>query len=547
MIDDDDIKLENYIEKIKQRWDIIKTKTQEVVLNKLEEVKRNYQTHKTLGRLYRDFEFNKLYIHIEDIIEIPSSDGFTTELRQTKGRHYTMKKQVIVEDLFEQSIDFEDIENIKLNGIEQPVYDNINSLYGIVFELAKICLKKMVYVILDDYQILKDDSTEFKVNHTFNQNHFEEIMTLNFDLLFNNTIAIDFIYPILNVELEITETIQTTKNITLQKIETKDKNQLLANLYPNYLNQYDSLLDLLWLYYCKQWIKIPIKISSERLGKNVFLDGYSVLKREMETNLLNEHYLEEAFSLLSDENIKTPMLYYHNQFLLRPFDINLSNYKLQIIMNSDKYFMTQNPQEAIKIRFLNHPKMLFERDALDFVVSYHNSIISNNLSNTDITIHERLNNGIKSLSINDKIIDITIGIETLLVEGSEQNSLQFRIKIAHLLSISIEHKLLFYEVAKLIYSVRSHLVHEGGVELNKKLKKIGGRENFELILNHITKLIILRLIVYSNNKNKLISHNELKQYHEQLLLGFNIPIEEHEFYRSRFKKFILLMSSIKGE
>jgi len=133
----------------------------------------------------------------------------------------------------------------------------------------------------------------------------------------------------------------------------------------------------------------------------------------------------------------------------------------------------------------------------------------------------------------DQILNSVIILESILIEGSYELSLQLRQKVAWSLGRNYEERTFLYEITKRLYNIRSKIVHEAGhvsSSMSKSLNWLGGTPSAAKIAKEITRLLLLKLIRIRNNKITLGDRKNINQKLEKIILGSGQKLNGNHFY-----------------
>lgn len=125
-------------------------------------------------------------------------------------------------------------------------------------------------------------------------------------------------------------------------------------------------------------------------------------------------------------------------------------------------------------------------------------------------------------SIEEKITNVVIGLESLLLAENQEISFRFWVRGAKILSLLNYPPLRAKKILKIGYEIRSTFVHGDDLELDKKLRKLNeSHQETKLflveLLDYLRELIVI-MIFLSTNKDFVKSNKETKNFDKKKFL-----------------------------
>ncbi len=279
---------------------------------------------------------------------------------------------------------------------------------------------------------------------------------------------------------------------------------------------------------CSGWISGKIRIKTPN-----FDDNGSVLK---EVKLPSPKYIQEAFNLLS-ENIDI-------HFVSIPSNYNL--YSIYIYPESDKvrYALERLgrrsfPKWLEEVVFfpIGEEKFMLDETNLFFIRGYPEMRMKLSKTSIEELIFTRYINLITISNSMNVILEACIILETLLTTEPKELGFQLRVKLAVLLGEDYKQKKFIQDVTKIIYEIRSDIVHNGGHKSEKKSRKLGGLIRTSKLSKQLVKLLLLRLITVEEGKLSIIKRDELVTQLDNYMIGEKTEINSNVYFEKRRKEF----------
>lgn len=139
---------------------------------------------------------------------------------------------------------------------------------------------------------------------------------------------------------------------------------------------------------------------------------------------------------------------------------------------------------------------------------------------------------------NDVILEASIIWESLVTDERKGIGFQLRIKIAWFLANNVEDRRLISKIIKILYNIRSEILHNGGKKVTKMAKKIGGAPQAALISRELTRLLLLRILILKTNTLEIISRSELIKKLDNLLYGEKISLTNSIYFNEAAPKIL---------
>lgn len=257
-------------------------------------------------------------------------------------------------------------------------------------------------------------------------------------------------------------------------------------------------------------------------------------------------YLEEAFLLLGYSKVQVGCFIFNDP--LHPFPMTIIpslDGKCVISKGARQYpnWMNQSlfiPRGETVVLNENSQKFLL------FYPEMRNTLARNSYIVLSLM---RFVRAIKSRLFNDIILELVIGIESLLTEGASDASLQFRLNISWLIGINYEDRVLIEKFSKILYTMRSKIVHEGGKvkSVEKEYKKIGDKATLQTVTNfsiNLYRMIFLRMIEAKQEKFEFIGRDYMISEIKKARLGGDMNINSIPLFDSSYSDFINHLRSL---
>ena len=287
---------------------------------------------------------------------------------------------------------------------------------------------------------------------------------------------------------------------------------------------------------CGAWIEGEFEL---------LLNDFRSPNHELPIELQHPSYIEEALVLLGSPFAKVLCLIinhnlHYESISLHPLPngrVSWSRGFRQFPQWMDQFslpFPIKQPFDLTKLNrwFLqNYPKM---RKTVPII-----SIEASTLTRFMRATNSRL--------FNDALLEIVMGLESLVTQSSADASLQFRLNISWLLGQRYEDRVLLEFISKHLYTIRSKIVHSDGLidQSDRSIKKLGGIQATIKIAQEIFRLMIFRLFVFEGDSMQFIARNVLEEELPRLRLGkaFKHPINEYYnlFYNESIAKIVNLV------
>ncbi|MFX0174364.1 MAG: hypothetical protein ACFE9L_21005 [Candidatus Hodarchaeota archaeon] len=390
--------------------------------------------------------------------------------------------------------------------------------------------------ILTEYTENEDDEIIFP--YQFDQDLFSKFWTGTLSWITQSHVTFNIYYPIFDVKLIGNPIVLHTKENFVLKIPTIQDREALANdlrIRPSaFEGRYKSTARLSWIAYCSGWIEGKIELSFEDLKK-------VPLKLELAT----PNFFEEAFLLLGLSNVQVRCLIFNDPF--QPEDITIEP------ISDGKGILTR------RIGFKHYPQWmeqypspLFNKEKLELndeirvFLSIYPELRKNLPQDSLIKLLlTRFVKAIRPRLFNDIILEITIGIESLLTDGEGGVSLQFRLNTSWLIGLNYKERVIIENFCKTLYRIRSKIVHSGGktVEIDKLVKKTGSIQKTRNLAIDLYRLILLRTIRIDSGGISFIDLKSIVKSVKKAILGGGLDFDENPIFSSMYANFIDKLSN----
>ncbi|MBA7548854.1 hypothetical protein ES705_41322 [subsurface metagenome] len=278
---------------------------------------------------------------------------------------------------------------------------------------------------------------------------------------------------------------------------------------------------------CTAWIEGEIEFTNDQLKKP-----------SMDLDMIHPSYIEEAFNLLGFSDVYVGFITINNPLYTRKITIQppLEGSKASVLASP----IFQYP-EWMQLSFFPPKSTLalyqVSKDFLSFYPEFRKSLTKDSIIKLSIF---RLRRALKSRLIMDIILETAIGIETLLVEGTGDLSLQFRLNTSWLLARDYQDREIIEKLSNSLYNMRSKIVHSGGKtkDIEKIANKFGGIHETAELARKMYRLILLKTVSIIGKKIEFIGRAEIIKRVEIARLGGELGIEENDIYKRTYEEFI---------
>ena len=282
---------------------------------------------------------------------------------------------------------------------------------------------------------------------------------------------------------------------------------------------------------CIAWIESEIEITNEQLKE-----------RFMDLDIIHSSYIEEAYHLLGATDVFVGFLTVNNPFFPQKITIQPSYEGSKSLVLASPLF--QYPEWMQSSFFPPKSLLTLEQEVKDFLSFYPEfrmNLPKDSIIRLSVLRHKR---ALKSRLIMDIILETAIGIESLLVEGKGDLSLQFRLNTSWLIGRNYKDREIIEKFCKELYSMRCKIVHEGGKEkdIEKIAQKFGGINETAKLARKLYRLILLKAVVIKGKKISFCGRNELLKRIRKARIGGELDIEESEIFMRTYDDFIEVLS-----
>ncbi|MHA1222555.1 MAG: hypothetical protein ACTSP3_04705 [Candidatus Heimdallarchaeaceae archaeon] len=384
---------------------------------------------------------------------------------------------------------------------------------------------------ITETEFFETDKIKKQLPFRFDEDLFEKYWDAYLPWISNLPVKVKIYYLIYGVKLEGDDyTFDKYRNLKLRIPSIKEKEKLVDEMDIRifyFEGEFKAINRAKIIAECSAWVEGEVEFNTEQLEET-----FTVL------DILHPSYIEEAFHLLGATDVYVDFFTLNNKFYPQKITIEPPLDQSKGIALASPIF--QYP-EWMQLSFFP-PKITLilnqeNRDFLSFYPVFRKNLPKDSIVKLSIF---RLKRALKSRLIMDIILEVVIGIESLLVEGTGDLSLQFRINTSWLIGRNYEERKLIEDFCKNLYTLRSKIVHEGGKtkDIEKITSKFGGNHQTAELARKIYRLILLRMVVIEGKKIKFINRNDLIKIIKQARLGGNLDIKEHELFTRTYNDFI---------
>lgn len=469
------------------------------------------------------------------------------------------QSRLIIEDFSQDSLSSYIASRLKIHPIRRCVLgklkENKYSYYNDLLTLKNIFTwekhEKMPYNSLFEVIILNyfKKATEQTKNNgprglfplKFNETLFENCWKPVENWIKGESIEVILIYLIFNVELKVQDyEFDEQKKLKLILPSKKERLKLLEEIRSEKIN-FEGRIKvenrLQSFLYSGNWIlgKLELKINQ-------------IEEKEMFFDYPHPIHIMEAFSLLGYTNAKVCFCTFTNP--LYPYDISIKPIKGE---NYAKIYAYENLTlrrypELMEANHQGVPKenVKLSNAEMEFLSSY--PIFRRNLDKYEVTriALSRFYRSINSVYFVDKILEVVIGMEILLITKQVTISKQFRDNISWLISSNHEERKKIELLAKDIYSLRCEIIHNGGRKgkIDKIAKTFGGVRNIQALAIDLFRLVIMSFFQIEKVGLTFKQKNEVLAEIEKYKSKENIKRERNALTSLMYEKFIRKLNEI---
>lgn len=291
-------------------------------------------------------------------------------------------------------------------------------------------------------------------------------------------------------------------------------------------NEYALLLDdLSWIVNLRGWLEKKITIPKtefSNLMKNKHLS--------LNLKLPNPIYIESAFHLLGYYNVRVRFSSFqttlgNEQYTLHPyhngirFSYSYFAGRQNIFFNDVEWFSRFHSRNFD----LNESNLFFLRE----FSSYINSLEGDALN---VRIIKRFERMLTAVDKYDVILESMIILDGIISKDRKDLSYQIRIKTPRLIFEDLALRKELKTKIKLLYDIRSSLVHSLGTDLKKSINKLKNSQFAADLSKELVRSVILRLIKVKSNKIDFVSRDELGEILEDCLMGYDLKIPRNHYF-----------------
>ncbi len=395
------------------------------------------------------------------------------------------------------------------------------------------------YIQLETEDIEKEEILKsFPIQ--FNQELFNKCWEAILPWLNKTPIPLRLYYFIYNAKFISDNTdyiISSTRNLKLRIPTNEEKKKLINELRitPSIIEGHLQAINMVSnIAQCDAWIETSIDITHEEDEKTI-----------VDLDILHPSYIQEAFALLGYTDVIVRFLTFSNPLFYKKFYLEPSfdRSKGMIISNIFRQLPEWMNESIPKFR---QSEILLSEEELNFLSLYPELRKDFTKDSVEKLVVTRMTRALRSNIVTDILLEIAIGIETLLVEGKGDLSLQFRLNTSWLIGKNYEDRKKISSFCNNLYSIRSVIVHEGGKysQIVNKAEKTGGIQKTIELAIELYRLIILRMIIIKKKKISTIKQKELIELVKKARLSGKLEIKTYDVFEELYAKFMEKMSEI---
>jgi hypothetical protein len=344
------------------------------------------------------------------------------------------------------------------------------------------------------------------------------------DYLLGDYVEIEVYYFIFGIELKkIPEMFDPELQITIEKILPQEIEVLTKKLKIGV--PFEDSSSKLWNLSPSFFIiSRKLKINRDKFQEKNKLHVFK------ELSIYPANHLEQAFHLLGCSETKIKGYSQTNPF-------ELWNYDFDFLPDGFvQHYGTRNLKEwdFSDIKTLRSMKNTLEctSDVLLFLKEFPKALL--NLSQLSLLSnifhrHRRLHS---ATFFYDIILESMIILDAVLIEGKQQLGYQIRMKAPWLLSENPSDRLIWKNIVKLLYGIRSQIVHEASTSSGgKKIKKFGDYRTAASYAREIVRGILLQIIQIGSGEVILKDIKQLRTELEHAGLGIKLKISPSSLFQ----------------
>jgi hypothetical protein len=439
--------------------------------------------------------------------------------------HFEFIKKFMVEHFHEKKHEdfFVELKNYNLFDLETSLFNPHFTYFGsmLIGYLTKIA----------ETESSELEKAKTQLPFKFDENLFEKYWDALLPWISSLPVKVKIYYLIYGVKLEGENyEFDKNRNLKLRIPSIKEKEKLVEemNIRVFYFEgQFKAMNRAKIIADCSAWVEGEVELSRKQL-ENTFT----------ELDILHPSYIEEVFHILGATDVCVGFFTLNNQFYPKKISIEPPLDQSKGVALASPIF--QYPEWMQMSVF--PPKMSLalnqeNRDFLSFYPNFRKNLPKDSIVKLSVF---RLKRALKSRLIMDIILEIAIGIESLLVEGSGDLSLQFRINTSWLIGRNFEERELIENFCKNLYAIRSKIVHEGGKtkDIEKITSKFGGNQQIAELARKLYRLILLKSVIIKEKNIKFIGRKNLIKKIKIARLGGALGLDEHAIFKRTYGEFI---------
>jgi len=401
------------------------------------------------------------------------------------------------------------------------------SLFGFIFyrfiqEQFKASSKEDIFSILERLE--------------FNRDLFDNLFTEITDLIVEDVVKLDYFYFIYGVRVTGESTsFDKTKNEEFLKLNNKIRKELIKKFRfrkDEFTGTSILINKMNWIMNCPTMIWGELTVKNPQIKED--LKNLDDLKLK-NVDLLVPIYLEEALFLLGYTNPLVHFASITHPSYFGNFSVNST--PRGIFFSRGDFSGLQYPYWMNKEMYdFRRPlgkseEFVLSSDKLEFLRLYPRFRFKLKENSIERLILNRFYRVMELSDPKDIILESCIIFETITTTETKEVGFQLRIKLAWLLAKNLEYKKLIQKISRILYDIRSDIVHNGGISSEKKAKKLGGLKNAAKISKMMVRILILRILHVGDNKITIMSRNEVSNALDNLMLGEEKQLPENSYFK----------------
>jgi len=366
----------------------------------------------------------------------------------------------------------------------------------------------------------------------FDEELFEEFWRALLPWISKRPIKVKLYYMIYGVNIEgVNCVIDSKRKLNLIIPSIKEKEELVSKLDIRYFyfeGQFKTINRAQIIARTCAWIEQEIELERKQVE-----DTFTSL------NIIHPNHLAEALHLLGATDTYVGLFTLNNKFSPQKITIQPSDGQSKSLVIANP--IPQYPEWMQLSFFPAKDKLILDQETRDFLSFYPNyrfTLPADSIIRLSVL---RLTRAISSRLIMDVILEVVIGIESLLVEGKGDLSLQFRMNTSWLIGQNYDDRILLESFCKNLYNLRSKIVHGGGKtkDIEKVTAKFGGNYDTVQLARKLYRLVLLRSVTGDGKKIEFIGRKELLNKIKNARLGGDLNLKEYKLFTRNYDSFIV--------